>query len=182
MIGSVVVDVGEREHAFRVEVILAVAFGAARLREAVVHVDAVARGDPLHHAVEHDLAVLGLVEAEVAEVVQHAAGLRRDFGVDARDVAGQRVRRAGVVLRLVAKERVPVADRGEADAVDRRILRGVREFVDVVRRRSRAGGRARWPCPSALYAQPVAGTTCGASSRCTRCVSVAFDWSSVAAG
>jgi hypothetical protein len=35
-----------------------VALGASRLREAKVHVDAVAGGDPLHHPVEHDLPVI----------------------------------------------------------------------------------------------------------------------------
>ena len=125
--------VGEREQALEIELILPVALGAAGLREAIVHVDAVAGGDPLHHPVEHDLAVLGLIEAEIAEVVQHAAGLRLNLGVDARDVARERVRRAGIVGLLVAQEGVEIAHRGEADAVHRRILRRIGELVDVVR-------------------------------------------------
>ena len=64
--------VREREHALDEKMILAVALGAARLGEPVVHVDAVSRGDPLHHAVEHLFAVLGLVEPEVPEVVEQA--------------------------------------------------------------------------------------------------------------
>ena len=135
--------VREREHALGVELILPVALGAPRLREAIVHVDAVAGGDPLHHAVEHDLAVLGLIEAEIAEVVQHAPGLRRHLGVDARDVAGERVRRAGIVRFLVAQEGVEVAHGGEADAVHRRILGRIGELVDVVRLERCARGQKR---------------------------------------
>src|SRR5437899_680956 len=47
---------------------------------------------------------------------------------------------------------------------------------------SRVPAGRRWiDVPCASYAQPLAGTTCGASSRCTRCVSTAFDGSSIAA-
>jgi hypothetical protein len=103
-----------------------------RLRPPVVHVDAIAGRDPLHQAVEDFLAVLGLVEAEVPEVIQEAAGLRRDLRVDALDVAGERVRIAEIIVRLVPQPRVPVADGREPQAVHRRARRRVRELVDVV--------------------------------------------------
>ncbi len=113
--------------------ILAVALGAARLREPVVHVDAVARRDPLHQAVEHLLAVLGLVEAEVPEVVEQPSGLRDDFRVDPLDVPLQRIGRAEVVGRLVPQPGVPVPDGGESQPVHGRVVGRVRELVDVVR-------------------------------------------------
>ena len=56
--------------------VLAVALGAAGLREPVIHADAAARGDPLHMAVEHFSAALVFIEAEVTEVVQQPSGLR----------------------------------------------------------------------------------------------------------
>ena len=52
--------------------------------------------------------------------------------------------------RLVAQERIPVAHRGEAEAVHRRILRGVRELVDVVRDERVAAGSRLIAVPSAL--------------------------------
>ncbi len=89
--------IGERKDVLDVQVVLAIALGAVGLREPVVEVDATARRNPLHQAVEHLLAVFRLVEAEVAEVVQEAAGLRGDFGVDALDVSGKRVGGAEIV-------------------------------------------------------------------------------------
>src|SRR5262249_39331072 len=97
---------GEGEQILRIEVILAITLGAAGLREAIVHTNAAARGNPLHVAVEHLSAgapVIVLVEAEMAEVIEHAAGLRGDLRIDSRDVIRQRIRLRGVVLRLVAQ-------------------------------------------------------------------------------
>jgi hypothetical protein len=113
-------------------VILAVAFRAPGLRPAVVHVDAVAARDPLHQAVEDFPARLVLVEAEVAEVVEQASRLRGDLGVDALHVAEERIRRAEVVRRVVFQERVEIPHRRESHARDLRVLRGIRELVDVV--------------------------------------------------
>ena len=69
-------DVREWKAALDIQMVLAVAFGASRLRPAVVHADAIARGDPLHHAVEHRLSVFGLIKTEITEVVQEAPRLR----------------------------------------------------------------------------------------------------------
>ena len=132
-------DVREREPPFDIEMVLAVALGAAGLREAIVHVDAVARRDPLHVAVERLLAVLGFVEPEMPEVVEKAPGLRRDLGVDALDVPGQRIGVAEVVACPVTQEFHPVAHGGEAQAVHLGVLGGVRELVDVVRSEIPAG-------------------------------------------
>ena len=46
----------------------------------------------MHDAVEDLSAALVLVEAEITEIVQQPAGLRRDLGVDPRDVVGERIR------------------------------------------------------------------------------------------
>src|SRR4029453_2405857 len=74
--------VGEGKHTLEIEMVLTVALRAIRLREPVIHVESIACRDPLHHPVEDDPAVLGLVEAEVAEVVEHASRLREYRGVD----------------------------------------------------------------------------------------------------
>ena len=136
-------DVREWKAALDIQMVLAVAFGASRLRPAVVHADAIARGDPLHHAVEHRLSVFGLIKTEITEVVQETPRLRGDFGIDPGDVACKRIRRAGIVLRFVTQPRVPIANRGKANTVHRRILRRVTEFIDVVRHKLRAGGQQR---------------------------------------
>src|SRR6202043_1962334 len=86
------------------------------------------RGNPLHHAVEDLLAILGLIETQIAEVVQEAARLRGDLGVNPGDISRQRIGRAKVVLRFVAKPGVPVANSRKAYAVDRGILRRVTKF------------------------------------------------------
>ena len=83
--------------------ILPVALGSSRLRPAVIHADAVAGCDPLHHAVEYLFPVFRLIEAQITEVIQEAARLRGDLGVNAGDIARERVSGAGVVLRLVSK-------------------------------------------------------------------------------
>ena len=57
---------GEREHAFRVQVVLAVALGSAGLREPVVDLIAAAAAGVAQYAVEDAAAVFVLVEAEVA--------------------------------------------------------------------------------------------------------------------
>src|SRR6266702_8530450 len=98
--------------------ILPVALGSSRLRPAVIHTDAVAGRDPLHHPVKDLLPILSLIKAQIAEVVQEAAGLRRDLGIDSGDVAGERIRSAGIVLGLVAQPRIPVANCRKSDPVD----------------------------------------------------------------
>ena len=115
-------DVGEGENAFREKVVLAIALGAARLRPPVIHVDAVAGADPLHHQVEDDPAVLRLVEAQVSEIVERPCGLGNDLGLDACDVVGQRVGRAEIILGLVAEPGIEVADSRKANAVHGGVL------------------------------------------------------------
>src|SRR5882672_10137135 len=95
--------------------ILPVALGSSRLRPAVIHADAVAGRDPLHHAVEYLFPVFRLIKAQIAEVIQEAARLRGDLGVNAGDIARERVSGAGVVLRLVAKPCVPIANCRKAE-------------------------------------------------------------------
>ena len=137
--------VREREAAFDVQMVLAVALGTAGLREAVVHVDAVARGDPLHVAVEGLPAAFGLVEPEVPEVVQHAARLRRDLRIHALDVPGERIGIVEVVASFVAQELHPVAHGGKTQPVGLGVFRGVDELVDVVRDEARSHQADRGP-------------------------------------
>ena len=85
--------VRERKAAFDKQVILPIALGASRLRPTVIQIDAVGGGDPLHHAVEDLLAILRLIETQIAEVVQEAAGLRNHLGIDPGDVARKRIGR-----------------------------------------------------------------------------------------
>ena len=89
--------VGEREQAFEIELFLAIAVGALGLRPPVVHVEAVAGRDPLHHAVENLLVALVLVETEMDEVVECPAGLRRRFGVDPVTSPCERIGRIDIV-------------------------------------------------------------------------------------
>ena len=66
------------------------------------------------------------------EVIERARGLRRRFGVDPGNVAGERIGRVGIVGYRVPQERIEIAYRGESEPVHRRIFRGIREFVDIV--------------------------------------------------
>jgi hypothetical protein len=81
-----------------------VSLGATGLREPIVHVEPVARVNPLLYAVEDNPTVLGPVETEVAKIVQHTGRLRHGLGVGPRDVAGQRIGRAGLVGRRVSQQ------------------------------------------------------------------------------
>jgi hypothetical protein len=89
----------------------------------VVNFETIAGRNPLHHSIENLLPILSLIETEITEVVQKAARLRGDLGVDSGDVSRERIRRAGVVSGFKPKPGIPVANRREADTVDRRILR-----------------------------------------------------------
>ena len=51
----------------------------------------------------------------------------------ALDAARQRIGGSGVVLRRVSEERSDVAPRGEADAEDVRVFRGVDDLVELRR-------------------------------------------------
>jgi len=64
----------EGKAAFDIQMILPVALGSSRLRPAVIYADAVAGSDPLHHAVEDLFSILTLIEAQITEVIQEAAG------------------------------------------------------------------------------------------------------------
>ena len=95
--------VREWKTAFDEQVILSVALGSSRLRPAIIHTDAIPGGDPLHHAVEDLLPVLGLIEPEITEIIQETAWLRGDLRVDPGNVARERIGSTGVVLRFIAK-------------------------------------------------------------------------------
>jgi len=130
--------IGERKHVFWVEVVLAVSLGATGLRETVVHADAATRRNPLHVAVEYlsaDSPLIVFVKAKFSKVIEHTPGLRRNFGIDPRDVVGERIgggRCRIIVLSLIAQPGNPIANRRKAETGDGRILGGVRELIDVV--------------------------------------------------
>jgi len=63
---------GEREHAFRVQVVLAVTLGSSGLRESIVDLIAAAAAGMAEYAVDDAPAVFVLVEAQRLEVVQGA--------------------------------------------------------------------------------------------------------------
>ena len=129
----------EGKAAFDIQVILPVALGSSRLRPAVIYADAVAGSDPLHHAVEDLFSILTLIEAQITEVVQEAAGLGGDFRVNPGDIARERIGGGEVVLGFVAEPCVPVANRSKTDTVDRGIFRRVTKFINIIchERRSR---------------------------------------------
>src|SRR5204863_9671173 len=79
--------VREREHAFRIEMVLSVPLGAAGLAVAVVDLIAAAAAGVAEDAVEHALPLLVFVEAEEHEVVQRARGLRYRVAVGVLHVA-----------------------------------------------------------------------------------------------
>src|SRR3954452_21191598 len=80
--------------------------------------------------VEHHASPLILVEAEIQEIAQEAAGLRdteADGTADRRMQSTEEwIRRRGVA----AQERRDVAQRGKADAERGGIARGIGELVD----------------------------------------------------
>src|SRR5258708_38833964 len=82
--------VREGKDGFTEEVVLSVALGATRLREAIIHAQAVAGANPLEHSVENDPAIFSLVEGEMREVIERASGLRNDLGGNHPAVAGER--------------------------------------------------------------------------------------------
>jgi len=96
--------VGEGIKAFEVEQFLPISVGTLGLRPPIVHVEAVAGGNPLHHSVENLPVVLVLIEPEMDEVVQRPARLRGGFGVDAVDATLDRIWRTGFVVRRRAQE------------------------------------------------------------------------------
>jgi len=122
----------EREYAFGIKLILAVALRPPGLRKAIVQVDPISRGDPLQHAIEYDLPVFVFIESQVNEVIQHPPRLRDCECVDPRHVTRQRIARPAAVCRCITEKRIEITDRGEADPIDGRIPGGVRKFVDVV--------------------------------------------------
>ena len=61
---------GEREHAFRVQVVLAVALGSSDLREPIVDLNAAAAAGMAEYAVDDAPAVFVFVETQHLEVVQ----------------------------------------------------------------------------------------------------------------
>src|ERR1019366_8014132 len=79
------------------------AVGAYRLAEAVVHEHAAAAGLPIQDAVEglDARGPLGLVEAELHEIMHGAAGLRGAERVDILNVASERIGYA-LLVRLGA--------------------------------------------------------------------------------
>ena len=82
---------GEREHTFRVQMILPVALRSARLREPVVDLIAAAAARVAQYAVQDATAVFVLVEAEVHEVVERPRRLRNGVAERVLHVAGERI-------------------------------------------------------------------------------------------
>ena len=99
-----------------------------RLAEAQVELSAPRPGDVWDRAVEDRTALLVLVEPEMEQVAQETPALG-----DTEDVAAIEEPRARVAARrgTEAQEARRVADRGEAEADDRRILRLVVAVVDL---------------------------------------------------
>src|SRR5712691_9034864 len=122
----------EREGEVRlgIAVVLAVALGAAGLREAEVDGVAVARAEPVEDAVEDALAALVLVEAERLVVVQVTRGLRHGEGVGVTHMIGERILVAEVIDGRVPQEGDEIARRGQAEPCDNGVLRDVRELED----------------------------------------------------
>ena len=120
--------------------VLPVALRSSRLRPAVVDADAVARADPLHHAVEHRLSVFGLVETKVTKIVEKTAGLRAALGVDSCDISCKRIGISRAVFRFITKPGIPIANGGEADAVHRWVFCRVTEFINIVGNKLRPAG------------------------------------------
>jgi len=61
--------------------ILPVALGSSRLRPPVIHADARAGCDPLHHAVQYLFPFFRLIKAQIAEVIQEAAPVCEETSV-----------------------------------------------------------------------------------------------------
>ena len=64
--------IGEGEHAFGVQVVLAIALGSAGLGKSIVDLIAAAAAGPLQHAVDNPPSPFVLVEAERLKIVQRA--------------------------------------------------------------------------------------------------------------
>src|SRR5258708_35109420 len=105
--------VREGKGGFTEEMVLSVALGPTRLREAIIHAQAVAGANPLEHSVENDPAIFRLVEPEMGEVIEGTSGLRNDLGVNPPHIAGERIGRAVIIPTLVAKPGVEIADCSE---------------------------------------------------------------------
>jgi hypothetical protein len=69
--------VGEREERFRIELILPVALRGARVREAVIHVDAVRRADPVEDGVEDLPVAFDALKPSVRKSLSMRAGCER---------------------------------------------------------------------------------------------------------
>ena len=89
--------VGERELIFRIPARNMLAMGSSRLRESIVHENAVAATNPVEHAVENAVAFFVFVKAKPQEIVHGTARLRRTKGVDELQISGQRIRVALII-------------------------------------------------------------------------------------
>src|SRR5262245_58638475 len=83
-----------------------------------------------HQPFEHHTPSLVRIEAEIEEIVEVAAALRRAEGDGTVDPAGKNVGRSARIRRVVAQERDEVAGRSETEPHDPRILGLVDELVD----------------------------------------------------
>src|SRR5712691_10385071 len=90
-------------------------------------------GDDRLGPVEHDPAVLVLVEADEDEGLPIAAGLGDPVSDPPLDLARDRVARARIVEGGVPEEGEDVPRRRHADAEDERVLRHVDQLVDQIR-------------------------------------------------
>ena len=105
---------------------------AVGLRPAEIERDAAARDDR-PHAVVHLAFRFVLVEAEMQPAPQVVAGLRAAARNAALDASRQRIRGAGIVFVRVFEERRDIAPRGETDAEDVRVFRGVDHLIELGR-------------------------------------------------
>src|SRR5207247_8734311 len=90
-------------------------------------------GDQRPCAVEHDAAGLVLVQAEEDQVPGEVSRLRGAANDRRVDLAGERIRRAEVVLCFAPEERRDVAEGSGADAEHVRILDRVGEPIKLRR-------------------------------------------------
>ena len=103
------------------------------LREPVIKRDAASAGNERIDTIEHRACLRILVEATVDEFAEKSCALRAPPPISLIDTGTpvvQRIANAGNVMRFVAQKRDQVADTGEAETENGRILGGVDELID----------------------------------------------------
>ena len=122
--------IGEREQVGLPGRVLRMARVAAGQAETDIGRHPPRAGDMRHQPVEHDAALQVLVEAEIEEVAQEAAGLRDAEADRAADGRMQAVEQRIGRRRIAAQEARDIAHRGKAHAEQRRIARRVGDLVE----------------------------------------------------